>query len=276
MSAVLKSIHGASIDHCGMTLTSELVTPALAAEWLSRNACNRRLRPQVVDNYSRDQASGNWMPIPVAVCLLPDGSLGNAQHTLSAIVKSGKSLRLLVARNVPYSSIAVMDRGIQRTVSDVAHFLGMNFESRRAAIAKACHLGCKLSPNSAMTFHELWGVYEQHKLVVDFAFELSPKKGPAGVNTTMLGIVARAAYTQNKERLAKFVHIIINGVCESSSDQAAIRYRDWASGFSSSMVGSRGVNQVYRRAQAALKHFIAGAPITKLYGIEGDVFEIPR
>lgn len=258
----------------GMELSFVLITPQLAAHWLEKNNCNRRLRISVSDSYARDMQMGNWETIPSAVSFLPDGSLGNAQHTLRAIMKSGHPQWLLVAWNVPKKVIAAMDRGVSRTVTDVGHFLGIEFESRRASIAKICDGGYR-DYKQRLTFSESWASYERHKEAVDFAFSLSPVKRDPGINTTTLGIVARAWYTADRERLAKFIEILKSGLIESSEDQAAIRFRDFArTGLLAG--GEGGVKETYRRAQAALRHFLARTPITKLYGVEGDIFPIPE
>lgn len=43
-----------------MTLTAEMVTPAIAKKWLEQNAGNRRLREPTVEQYARDMMADNW------------------------------------------------------------------------------------------------------------------------------------------------------------------------------------------------------------------------
>lgn len=43
-----------------MTLSVEVVTPAVARRWLDSNTNNRRLRKTVVEQYAADMTSGAW------------------------------------------------------------------------------------------------------------------------------------------------------------------------------------------------------------------------
>src|SRR2546429_8204953 len=105
-----------------MTLTVEEITPDQARQYLDHNGCNRKLRIKTAEQYARDMTSGAWLEKPIPICIDVNGNLINGQHTLNALILSGKSYRFLVAKDVPNDVAAILDRGLGRSLSDVAHF----------------------------------------------------------------------------------------------------------------------------------------------------------
>jgi hypothetical protein len=85
----------------------EEVTPAIAREWLTKNAKNRNLRETTVMAFARDMARDAWSENHQAIAFGADGELIDGQHRLAAIVKSGRSIRFLVIKDVPRSSMVV-------------------------------------------------------------------------------------------------------------------------------------------------------------------------
>lgn len=250
-----------------MTLTVEMVTPAIAKKWLDQNSGNRRLREPTVAQYSRDMDAENWERKPVAVCFDDDGKLGNGQHTLSAIAKSGKAQELLVARNVPRKAIAMMDRGLVRTLTDVARFLGSEVESRRAGVARILKWGPR--DRSAKSFDELLEAYQDHADVIDFVCAAAPKT--AGMNAPMLAVCAKAAYTRDRVRIRRFLEVMRDGLVEGEHESAAIRLRD----FGRSLRGANSESlrqETYNKTMSALHNFLNGTPMSKLYGTAVDLF----
>lgn len=250
-----------------MTLTVEMVTPAIANKWLEQNTVNRRLRAPTVDQYSRDMNAGNWERKPMAVCFDDEGKLGNGQHTLHAIANSGKAQELLVARNVPRKSIAMMDRGLVRTLNDVAKFLGADLESRRASVARMLKWGAR--DKTAKSFDELLDAYQEHEEVIDLVCDAAPKT--AGMNAAMLAVCAKAAYTRDRAKIHRFLQVLRTGMVDGEHESAAIRLRD----FGRSLRGANSESlreETYNKTMSALSNFLDGKPMTKLYGTPTDLF----
>lgn len=256
------------LDYEGMILTVELVTPEMAADWLLRNVSNRSTRSRVIKLYERAQRSGAWYPKPVAVCFLADGTLGNGQHTLSAIVASGIPQKLLICRNTPPESIAVMDVGLRRTINDVAHFLGSDMSGRKAAIVRILEWGPR--DKEQRSFDELWEAYIRHSEVLDWLESLSVPK-VAGLSAIVLAVCARAAYTEDRERIARFIEVLKTGVAEGAAEASAIKVRDLARKVP---VGPEGRMEFYAKAQSGLKMFLDGVSATKIYGFTKEIFPI--
>jgi hypothetical protein len=252
-----------------MTLTVETVTPALAARWLEKNTNNRPVRKSFVAQYARDMEGGNWHMKPVAICFDEDGVLGNGQHTLSAIVQSGRPQELLIARGVTRKSIAFMDVGLRRTVADVSHFVGSNFESRAVSVIRIVAFGLG---GTRRSFDELFDAYLQHKQVVDFVLE--GRRKAVCYSAPVLAVCARALYTREWHKILRFLDILQSGVVTDASESAAVRLRDFLRSRTSS--GNSATFEAYRKTQSSLDAFLRGVPMTRVYGTAEELFPLPE
>lgn len=97
-----------------------MLTPEIAARWLTRNKTNRPVRQQKVNQYARDMANGNW-ELTGTIEFDTDGYLIQGQHRTFAVIKSGCTIAVWVLRGVSPSAQRVMDSGITRKVSDNLH-----------------------------------------------------------------------------------------------------------------------------------------------------------
>lgn len=121
-----------------MNITFETVhvSPEIAAEWLSHNTSNRNLRESRVGVLVRDMRAGRWQMTAEPVKFNGDGTLLDGQHRLTAVVRSGCTVPMAVARNVPHESQRVMDSGARRTASDALALKGELNASLLAAAAR--------------------------------------------------------------------------------------------------------------------------------------------
>jgi hypothetical protein len=100
-----------------------IVTPELAAEWLSLNHVNRRLRQRQVELYMSLIKSNEWRvgePIHFEG-YLDDGTaqLVNGQHRLTAIIRTETAVPVLVVQGVQRGSQVYLDTGARRNLGDV-------------------------------------------------------------------------------------------------------------------------------------------------------------
>lgn len=100
----------------------EVVTPEIAKRWLSTSPGNRKIRKNYVQALCRAMVSGAFSRTGDTVKFLADGSLIDGHHRLEAIIASGVTVELLVARGVAAESIPDIDRGQSRSLADVLHF----------------------------------------------------------------------------------------------------------------------------------------------------------
>lgn len=268
---IQKAPPAAGLNYGTMRITAEVVTPSIAANWLERNIGNRRLREGVAEQYARDMIEDNWHRKPLAICFDEEGNLGNGQHTLTAIVRSGKTQELLVARSVPRLVIALMDRGCQRSVADIANFVGENLDKHRAATAKVTTFGQEGLAARNFSFSELLEMYTVHKRVIEDV--LASGGGRGRHNSIVCAVCSRAAYTESLPKITEFLDVVGIGVAHSETHLAAIRLRDLMGSKAHNGASSR--RELYAKAQSALRAFLDGKPMMKLYGVEGDIFPVP-
>lgn len=113
-----------------------LVTPEMAAQWLSNNPSNRNVREKVVDMYARDMANEKWLVTGDSVRLDKSGALLDGQHRLNAVVKSGVSVLMYVTSGLDKSAQAVMDMPLRRAPSDNLHMQGELNASTLVAVVR--------------------------------------------------------------------------------------------------------------------------------------------
>lgn len=116
------------------------ITPELATQWLERNVRNRSLRQHKVDAYTAAMQRGEWRESRDPIEFDENNNLINGQHRLSAIVKSGLTIKNPVRVNVPANDMAVIDTGLSRKASDVLALTGHSNSTGLAAAAKTWYL----------------------------------------------------------------------------------------------------------------------------------------
>jgi len=98
----------------------KLITPDIARQYLSLNKNNRRIREPKIVQYVKDMLSGRWKE-GTAECIKISntGNILDGQHRLTAIVKSGMSIKMHVATGLDESVFSVLDTGKSRNAGDV-------------------------------------------------------------------------------------------------------------------------------------------------------------
>lgn len=165
-------------------VSTELVTPELAAEWLALNEGNRKPKVAAIRALAEDMINGDWKfngePIKFGV----SGRLIDGQHRLEAIVRTGLTQTFVVIRNVPEDAQITMDNGARRSFDDFLQFMGeSNTRALSATVRNALResLGDR-NENSGrvgerqITYQEMWdflqdnpGLRESARFAKNFA-----------------------------------------------------------------------------------------------------------
>lgn len=95
------------------------VTPAIARQWLDRNIGNRPITTSVVNRYARDIAGGKWKMAGDPIRFSKTGKLIDGQHRLTAILKTGTAVQMVVMTGLGDEIFNVIDTGRARSKSDV-------------------------------------------------------------------------------------------------------------------------------------------------------------
>lgn len=120
-------------------ITHEIVTvtPETAAKWLGQNHGNRNVRILKVKAYARDMRNGKWMTSGDSIKFDWNGRLIDGQHRLEAVIESGATVRILVARGLDPRVQDVLDVNVRRSNADALRFNGFEHnQDTIAAIAK--------------------------------------------------------------------------------------------------------------------------------------------
>lgn len=208
------------------------VTPQVAAKWLEKNTINRSLSDATVSRYAADMRNGAWLFNHQGIAFDAEGRLIDGQHRLSAIVKSGATVEMLVTTGLPVEqvngvSINTMDTVDRLRLRRVGEQLQLRHGYRSgnvvAASAKVCGEicvgGCIPSISTAQTL-KILDVYG--KAIVQTLEETqvtADKKAP------ILGVIAFAR-VGSPEAVANFASQYFSGE-NLSKNHPALALRRW-------------------------------------------------
>lgn len=112
------------------------VTPALAEQWLAATGPNRPVHQLTVDRYAADMQAGRWQLNGDRVRFDADGALRDGRHRLSAVVQSGTTVPMEVARGLSEEAVQTVDTGRGRSFSDALHIENVANARALASVAK--------------------------------------------------------------------------------------------------------------------------------------------
>lgn len=97
----------------------EVITPEIAKQYLARNVANNRsVSKSKVQDYVKKMRNGDWGESHQGMAFDVNGRLIDGQHRLHAIVASGITLVVLVARGSPCDTFLRIDQGAVRSTKD--------------------------------------------------------------------------------------------------------------------------------------------------------------
>lgn len=103
----------------------KLITPELAKKYLEKNSHNRRINEKTVNYYAHQMENNLWKLTGQSISLSSENILLDGQHRLRAIIKSGKSIKMLVVFDADPDSFDVYDKGKKRSHDDSLYILGI-------------------------------------------------------------------------------------------------------------------------------------------------------
>lgn len=109
-----------------MSIEIEKVDPEYAETLLLGNTHNRNLRDREVKQIASDMREGRWIENvqSMTIQIAEDGTIIDGQHRLTAIVESGVTVNLLIARDVDWEVQEVIDTGARRSIADMIKLRG--------------------------------------------------------------------------------------------------------------------------------------------------------
>lgn len=119
----------------GVKVYLTYVTPAMAAEWLTRNTKGqRKISPRSTAKYTADMLRLQWQFTGDPVRFDSGGELIDGQHRLTSIISSGVEQLLLVIEGLPHDTMAAIDSGRKRNYSDYLRMQGVSSHTSVSAL----------------------------------------------------------------------------------------------------------------------------------------------
>lgn len=211
------------------------ITPDDAERILSKNPMNRNLNKRVVDLYSEEMKSGRWYANGAPIFIDYDGNLKDGQHRLTAIVKSGVTMRNAIIVYLEKADAVCYDIGKVRSTQDTAMLMGINTVNiRNKSIASMItymlkHLKgfFKLMPKTLVI-----DVINENEDLCDFVREAYLNKNISAIRGLKIaGITAAIAAAwlngYNSERLMHICDVLAEGIISDENDIGIIKLRDY-------------------------------------------------
>lgn len=124
----------------------ELITPAMAAEWLQFNVHNRKINEPRVNQLVQDILAGRWMLNGETIKFDREGRLLDGQHRLMAVVQAKTAIQSLVMYALDPMAQLTIDIGQQRTTGQQLALAGITNTNATAALA-VCLIRIDLYPH---------------------------------------------------------------------------------------------------------------------------------
>jgi hypothetical protein len=110
-----------------MTINQEVITPAMAQEYLKFNTENYRSINNVrVISYAADMKAGRWQLNGEGIKFDTNGTLIDGQHRLQAIVRAGVPIEMLVIRGIE-AGTNLYDIGAGRSLAQISKAMGISY-----------------------------------------------------------------------------------------------------------------------------------------------------
>lgn len=256
------------------------VTPKLANELLaSMHENQRKSSPPAVDRLCEQMESGEFYLTHQGSAFLADGRNVDGRHRLTAVVKSGRSVWMWMYHGLSAEAMLVVDNHRIRPDWQALFMQGHSWVTKDVvAIAQAMNGSVSATVTATkLTRQKVREFVIEHQDAILFAH---PKKTVSGYsNAGIRAVVARAWYTQDRERLAEFDQCLIDGMpvsADAKHDSGALRLRSfYRERGSASAGGSQTRAMIYRKAKSALRHFLDRRCMTKLCEVQAEIFPIP-
>lgn len=259
-----------------ITMTEERITPALAAAYLATQRINREVRAAHVRLLAEEMMSGNFVLTHQGIAFDERGAMIDGQHRLEAVLASNVTVPMLVFRGVPTRAALVCDSHYARRLGDLVRIL-TGAETHRLACSTANVLRASIRQGGRINAHRstaraAMDFYLRHAEAISFAVSaLTPEVtriSVAGVGA----VLARAWYSQDREKVARFARILMSGMPDSQSDCTVIALRNRLLATRSG--GFHWVDSVYRRTEYVCASFLGGLQPKYIRCADTELFPI--
>jgi hypothetical protein len=251
------------------------VTPQLATMWLVNNNYNRNYDSKEVDKYTRLILEGKWRRTHQGAAFDQDGLLIDGQHRLMAIVKSGKTVPMLIFVNEQPENHEAIDCGKKRTYLDS---MKLELRDSRITTKHVSTLRAMLAGRFCMRKNwsntEINTLYSEHSPAIQFVINaFSGVKSKEIDDVTVRGVIARAYYRVPTERLAEFCGILCGSLEEHIHADIVKKLRFYLFGIEDQRESTR--REIYKRTEYTLQAFLQNETSVTFPLYPSELYPIP-
>lgn len=257
---------------------TEFISQIVALQMLARlHPKQREINDDRVLQYAREIENGGWQVIGDAVTFDCDDCLVEGQHRLQAVVLAGIGVWMVVVRGVDRGAIIAAGRGRIRSEPDNLRMAGLgNYTTGFVSTARCMMMGLRTfaGRSETATTGELSTFIRRHNEVIDLAQKYLA--GQAGATRAIRGAVARALVKGDRDRIREWCQVVRTGMPVSHPpihDSAAIVFAAFMHR-NTGAAGSAIEIERYTKTQASIRHFVARAHVTRLYGDSDEAFPL--
>lgn len=247
------------------------ITPKQASYWLEHtNTRNRTASSRTVDAYARDMQEDKWELTSQGVSFYENDVLADGQHRLMAIVKSGKTIPMLVTTGLPQSAINGIDQHRVRRVNDVLT-LKQDFGDVTTLDVATLRL-CYSYAKSGVTLVE--SMLKDNITELGFINEVFGRSSNNPFSSAIFRAASLMAIKHGvpSEKICEFHRVLLTGMAEKPEHAIIISLRDTAMQ-GAFKKGGDSVRRMYvRRVQKAIQKFIAGEVMSRIVTPERNIY----
>lgn len=251
------------------------ITPAMAAKWLEKNV-NRRLNKSASYFYGDQMNNGQWHPTHQGIAFDTKGFVRDGQHRLNGIVESGCMQTMLVTINLSEEAVMVVDIQNKRSDADALTIMGLeDVNNRTVAIIKRMVMGGADKHSVKISRDDLIKLCLEWKEPILFTKPMWSyyKLGNAAISA----VICRAWFTQDREKLERFMEVMRTGVSRCEEEDTIVRLRDWYRGIGKTASGGSSTRaEIYRKIEFGLRYYLEGKKLIRVCEQDEECFHIPQ
>lgn len=250
------------------------ITPTMALNWLENaNTNNRKVSDAHVKKLARDMNQGRWRLTHEGIAFDPHGVLLDGQNRLWAIVEADMPIDMHVWFNISPDVLPVINDGKPRSLADHLRLSRKHgrVTKNHTSVLKAMLGG--MSGPLAMTPLEASDALASHEDAVAFSISAIPN-GKYIANATTRGVIGRAYYSADPERLRQFGQMLATGIVPDARATGVILLRQYLYSNPGDSYAVR--RDRYSKTERALMAFLKDEPITRLMPTKQELFPLPE
>ncbi len=246
------------------------VSPAMAQNWLSQNPNNRSISVSRVSEYAQDMEKGDWEMNGEPIVIDTNGMLKDGQHRLAAVVKSGRTIPMLVVFGVS-SDAKIYDRGRSRSATDILRIAGYDREHANTSSVGCAKMDMLIRDGNKYSSDidvARWIDTHGDSLAVATRVCATAKRTNGRVNTKFSPLMLAVMYAHesgvDEDDLARFTEIVRTGIAPDDTLTSAVVFRN---DLLSKQIPNYGTDRVkwVMMAERAICDFVNKQPRRKSY-----------